>query len=106
MSIPLGVGSAWLQYIPQTVFRCRGSYGVGKGALSCLWPRGECALSFSFVNTNESETDLQKHFVKLPIWGTFCIRFESGDDLGERCLLKLLGLLGGSWVASGSPLLL
>ena len=53
------------------------------------------------VNTNESETDLQKHIVKWPILGTFCIWCESGDDLWEICLLKLPGLLGASWVPPG-----
>ena len=56
---------------PQTVFSCRGSYGVGKGALEAQSPRSRCPCSFFIVNTNESETDLQKHLVKLTQKATF-----------------------------------
>ena len=50
--------------IPQTVFSCRGSYGVGKGALKHLSPRSRCVGAVLLVNTNESESDLPKHTVK------------------------------------------
>ena len=33
------LASRLLHLIPQTVFSCRGSYGVGKGPLKCLAPR-------------------------------------------------------------------
>ena len=50
--------------VPQTVFSCRGSYGVGKGALEGVALRGFCVASVLLVNNSESETDLQKHIVK------------------------------------------
>ena len=31
-----------IQLIPQTVFSCTGSYGVGRGALICLTARRRC----------------------------------------------------------------
>ncbi len=43
---------------------CRGSHGVGKGALKCKPLRGRCVGAVLLVNINESETDLQKHIVK------------------------------------------
>ena len=52
-------------YIPQTVFSCRGSYGVGKEALIHLPLRARCVGAVLLVNINESETDLQKHIVKF-----------------------------------------
>ena len=35
----------------QTVFSCRGSYGVGKGALICLTARWRCVLAVLLVKT-------------------------------------------------------
>ena len=87
--------------IPQTVFSCRGSYGVVKGASKGVAPRRRLPSPIFAVNTNESATDLQKHKVKWSIWGAFCIWRESGDDLWERCLLKLPGLLDACWVPPG-----
>ena len=76
--------------IPQTVFSCRGSYGVGKGTLNGTPPRRRCAWAFSLVIYSESETDLQKHLVKWPFWGTVCIWCGSGDDLWEILGTKYL----------------
>ena len=45
------------------VFSCRGSYGVGKGAMESVVLRARC-VGVLLVNTDESETDLQKHMVK------------------------------------------
>ena len=87
--------------IPQTVFSCRGSYGVGKGPLNGTPPRRRCEWAFSFVIYSESETDLQKHLVKWPFWGAFCMWCGSGEDLWEICLMKLPGLLDVSWVPPG-----
>ena len=52
-------------FVPQTVFSCRGSYGVGKGALKCAALRRRCVRAVLLVNDNESQTDLQKKFVKF-----------------------------------------
>jgi len=93
----------YVSIIPQTVFSCRGSYGVGKGPLNGPAPRCCCGWAFSLVIYSESETDLQKHFVKWPFWGAFCIWCGSGDDLWERCLLKLPGLLDVSLDIHGYP---
>ena len=49
----------------QTVFSCRGSNGVGKGALVGAVLRRRCVGAVLLVNTNESETDLPKHTVKF-----------------------------------------
>ena len=46
------------------VFSCRGSYGVGKGALECVVLRARCVGAVLLVSTNGSETALQKHKVK------------------------------------------
>ena len=51
-------------FFPRAVFSCRGSYGVGKGALKCAALRACCVGAVLLVNTNESETDLPKHIVK------------------------------------------
>ena len=51
--------------IPQTVFSCRGSIGVGKGALKGPALRHRCVEAVLLVNTDESETDLPKHTVKF-----------------------------------------
>ena len=47
-----------LVFVPQTVFSCRGSYGVVKGALEGLALRRRCVRAVLLVNINESETDL------------------------------------------------
>ena len=60
-----------------------------------------CGRAFSLVIYSDSWPHHQKHIVKSPIWGTFCIWCGSGDDLWERCLLKLPGLLDVSWVPPG-----
>ena len=49
---------------PQTVFSCRGSYGVVEGPFNSLPPRRRLRPLIFIVNTNESETDLQKRIVK------------------------------------------
>ena len=40
-----------LQFVPQTVFSCRGSYGVVKGALNGLTTRWRCVASVLLVKT-------------------------------------------------------
>ena len=67
------------RYISQTVFSCRSSYGVVKGALEGLPLRWRCVRAVLLVNNSESETDLQKHIVKLTKEWKFCI-------LAERCI--------------------
>ena len=57
--------------------------------------------AFFLRNLSDSWPHHQKHMVKSPIWGAFCIWCGSGDDLWERCLLKLPGLLDASWVPPG-----
>ena len=86
---------------PQTVSDCRGSYGVDKGPLSSRWPRWRCEWAFCIAIYSVSWPHYQKHMVKWSIRGSFCIWRESGDDLWERCLLKLPGLLDASWVHPG-----
>ena len=62
---PFGSDKNTNLFIPQTVFSCRGSNGVVKGALKGPATRGRCVRAVLLVNTNESETDLPKHTVKL-----------------------------------------
>ena len=50
--------------IPQTVFSCRGSYCVGKGASKGPTPSLVCGETFFIVTMNESETDPQRRLVK------------------------------------------
>ena len=60
--------------------------------------RRRCELAFSTVNTNESETDLQKHMVKSTFQYNFCILVESGINY---CLWAAGCLLGASQVPPG-----
>ena len=79
----------------------RGSHGVDKEPLSCRWQRPRCEWAFETINNNEFETDLQKHINELQILRSFAIWRESGDDLWERCLLELPGLLDARCVRPG-----